>query len=112
MPSRNVVFWYVGTFTYCCVTGSGPCHVAPPSVDQISEMFAREKSCCCGLFVVVVQTVPSGATCGSRYESQRLPETVGRICGVDQSVCEPSGRASACDSKMTEGFSTKIVHIA
>src|SRR5689334_4751755 len=95
-----------------CTTDRGPCHVTPPSVDQIRLISAWEKSCCCGLFVVVVQTVPSAVTCGSIYVSHRLPETVGRICGVDQSVCVPSGRASACASKIAEGLSTNMVHIA
>src|ERR671932_557683 len=94
-----------------CTTGSGPSQVLPPSCDQISQTSAFENPCLGGPFVTVVQTVPSGVTCGSRYESQRLPLIVGSTRGVVQSVCVPSGRASACDSKITDGLRTKTVYM-
>src|SRR5258706_4195260 len=65
MPSRNVVFWYVGVMT-SLATGSGPCQVAPPSVDQTRLMSLWARPWAIGFRVVVVQIVPSGATCGSR----------------------------------------------
>src|SRR5207237_7823841 len=97
MPSRNVVFGYRnGGATMSSATRPAIVHVAPPSFER-SMMILSDANWCAGPPLVrVVQSVPSGATCGNRYVAPcGIAEPTGSLTGVDQSVCLPSGSAVA-----------------
>src|SRR2546421_12818454 len=97
MPSRNVVLAYIrggGVTLLAAVPATD--HDTPPSVDRSTEIVTQQNPLRGSKFVSVVHTEPSGATCGSRYVAPcGLCGGCGSGCGADQSVCVPSGRASA-----------------
>src|SRR3954453_17830609 len=101
-----------GTDGIVIVAGS-VVHVLPPSLDLSTNVVAGELSWCAGLkFVTVVYTVPSGATCGSRYVAPcGLCPFVGSGCGADHGVCVPSARASAYETYGTGVTVWKFAHI-
>ena len=68
-------------------------HVCPPFVDDVSH--ALKGAPWPASPDASSHTVPSGATCGSEPLSSRPARGVSAIRGVDQSECDPSGRASA-----------------